>query len=79
MYWDNGKANGNYYSILGLYIIGIMENTMEAAKLPSSQPRMCSSHEKIGQHLRQSCDCTGDATEAGTQGVAWRLNIVAST
>ena len=28
MYWDNGKENGNYYSILGL-CIGIMEKKME--------------------------------------------------
>ena len=32
IYWDNGKENGSYYNILGLYIgdyIGIMENRME--------------------------------------------------
>ena len=30
-YWDNGKENGNYYSILGLYwgYTGIMERNME--------------------------------------------------
>ena len=29
--WDNGKEDGNYYSILGLYwgYIGIMEKKME--------------------------------------------------
>ena len=34
LYWDNGKDNGNYYSILGLYswvrdITPIMENQTE--------------------------------------------------
>ena len=34
LYWDNGKDNGNYYSILGLHswvgdITPIMENQME--------------------------------------------------
>ena len=28
LYWDNGKENGNYYSILGV-ILGITENNME--------------------------------------------------
>ena len=32
MYWDNGKENGNYSSILGLYI-GIMENEMETTRV----------------------------------------------
>ena len=34
-YWDNGKENGNYYSILGLYrgYIGIMEKKMENVML----------------------------------------------
>ena len=31
LYWDSGKENANYYSILGLYrgYIGIMEKKME--------------------------------------------------
>ena len=28
IYWDNGKENGNYYSMSGIYI-GIMEKKME--------------------------------------------------
>ena len=35
LYWDNGKENGNYYSIIGYILgfywgtIGIMEKKME--------------------------------------------------
>ena len=35
LYWDNGKENENYYSIIG-YILGYMEKKMEATKDDSS-------------------------------------------